>query len=85
MPNTHSIPDFGTLKWVAKLDSFDESEIVKIFESVIAVNGWAKNDEVCAYPDSPGYARITYQNGGVSFQEMEDEDIDIDYEDDFDP
>lgn len=70
--NELPIKGYGQCTFVAKLNSLAEDHIIEIFKDVINDNGWSGTDIIRASPDYHYFPYITYDNGTVEYEDMED-------------
>lgn len=83
--NYEPIPGFGKSNFVAKLNWIPETDIIKIFQSIIAINNWSDTDILRSSPDYPDYPSIMYFNNSIIYVNTIDNDHpDSEHNDDYD-
>lgn len=83
--NDEPIPGFGKCNFVAKLNWLPETDIIKIFQSIIAINNWSDTDILRSSPDYPEYPSIMYFNNSIIYVNTIDNDQpDSEDDDDYD-
>lgn len=64
--NSNPIPQNFGLTWMAKLDSYENEEIINIFESVRISNNWLITDVIKALPDENYHKIYRYTNNELT-------------------
>lgn len=67
LPNNEMIPGHGNHNCVFKLYNFDEDKIKELFQLVIKLNKWARNDEISAASSNEDNAVIVYRDDELSY------------------